>query len=269
MAWVNGIRVDSWAEHMADHQHRAFDDAQQLWEFLGHGEGRTRSILSCSPDGLLVPIHPRHGGARCDAVQQYSRLGGVGSRCMSASGAGLAHVGIGPCRRHYGRGANWDQPPLRMANGSKPAKLGVPYERALWSWVMAHAYAQARETTPWQALLDEVKALAGQRAWLDERLLEEEKRGGADALRPGGTGWDWVQMRDARGDRLAKVSKMAIDAGVAQFMLEQVRAQGELLFRACTLAAKELELPEADQLKLVTALARKLTELESAQEAGQ
>lgn len=133
---------------------------------------------------------------------------------------------------------------------------------------MAHAYAQARETTPWQALLDEVKDLAGQVAWLNDRLIEQEKLGGPDALRPGGPGWDWVQMRDARGDRLARCSKMAIDAGVATYMLTQVRAQGELMFRAASLAAAELELPQADQLKLVTTLARKLTELESAQEVS-
>jgi hypothetical protein len=133
---------------------------------------------------------------------------------------------------------------------------------------MGHAYAQARETTPWEALLDEVKDLAGQVAWLNERLLEAEKVGAADALRPGGAGWDWVQMRDARGDRLARVSKMAIDAGVAQFMLTRVRAQGELMFRAASLAAAELELPEVDQLKLVTALARNMTALEL-ESAGQ
>lgn len=129
---------------------------------------------------------------------------------------------------------------------------------------MAHAYAQARDTTPWQALLDEVRDLAGQVAWLNDRLMAAEKRGGEDALRPGGEGFDWLVMRDQRGDRLAKTAKMAIDAGVAQYLISQVQLQGELMFKAASMAAAELDLPEGDQLRLVTTLARKLTELESA-----
>jgi hypothetical protein len=167
---------------------------------------------------------------------------------------------------HYGRGESWSTPLVRSGNAARRVEQPRVFERALWSWVMGHAYAQARDTTPWDALLDEVKDLAGQVAWLNDRLMEEEKLGGANALRPGGAGWDWVQMRDARGDRLARVSKMAIDAGVATFMVHQVRAQGELMFRAASLAAADLGLPEADQLRLVTALARKLTELEAQQQ---
>lgn len=261
MAWVNGVQVRDWSEAMYPHQHVAFDDASRLWEKLTN-DGRAVTILSTSSDGLLIPRHPRYGGTQCGSVQRGSRA--VGAPCVSRSGAGTAHVGVGPCRHHYGRGARWGEPPLRFDNGHRTRHVTGFYERALWSWVMAHAYAQARDTTPWQALLDEVRDLAGQVAWLNDRLMAAEKLGGADALRPDGEGWVWVVMRDQRGDRLAKTAKMAIDAGVAQYLISQVQLQGELMFKAATLAAAELALPEADQLRLVSTLARKLTELESA-----
>lgn len=264
MAWVNGVELVDPMSGLSETQCAAFEAAQRVWGlFEREWDGRCHVVLGRDQSGLLIP--PRKVGLLCGERASGSL---VGAQCRHVAGYQSAHVGVGPCVTHYGRGESWSTPPVRAGNGRPRAREPKSYERALWSWVMAHAYAQARETTPWQALLDEVKDLAGQVAWLNDRLLEEEKLGGADALRPGGSGWDWVQMRDARGDRLAKASKMAIDAGVATYMLTQVRAQGELMFRAASLAAAKLGLPESDQLKLVTELARSMTELEAAQEVG-
>lgn len=263
MAWVNGVELIDPVSGLTDVQCAAYEAAQRVWKlFLRESDGRSYVVLARDGSGLLQP--PKQVGVRllCGEAVTSSHVGG---RCGRVAGFRTAHIGVGPCVNHYGRGESWSTPLVRAGNAARPVEQPRVFERALWSWVMAHAYAQARDTTPWQALLDEVKDLAGQVAWLNDRLLDAEKVGGDDALRPGGDGWDWVQMRDARGDRLARVSKMAIDAGVATYLVHQVRAQGELMFRAASLAAAELELPEADQLRLVTALARKLTELEAAQ----
>lgn len=138
------------------------------------------------------------------------------------------------------------------------------------------AYTQGRKITPWDALLQEVEALAGQVSWLDaqiERAAHEAVEKGdaleeADALRPGGLAFDWVVMREARGDRLAKVSKMAIDAGVAEQLLARVELQGRLLFEAAregVLEAAGHLLTAEQQLAVVASIARTAVALERKQ----
>lgn len=132
---------------------------------------------------------------------------------------------------------------------------------------MAHAYAVARATTPWQALLDELNDLAGQVAWLNQKIGVVGMVEGDDSIKPGGAAWDWVEMRDQRGDRMAKVAKMCIDAGVAERMVQQVELQGALMMEAAKRSAKVLGLSEADEFALVAGMARVVVELEQEQQA--
>ena len=142
------------------------------------------------------------------------------------------------------------------------------------------AYTQGRKVTPWDALLEEVQSLAGQVAWLEDQIArssrEAVERGDVenadDALRPAGLAHDWVVMREARGDRLAKVSKMCIDSGIAERMLQQVELAGRLLFDAArqgVLDAVErdasLSLSPEQQLAVVTSIARAAVALERKQ----
>ncbi len=89
--------------------------------------------------------------------------------------------------------------------------------------MMAHAIAQARNVTPWQALLEEVQRGAGEVAWLDMKVGEAEND---EDLLPGGTHAPWVKMRDAARTRLSRHAKMAMDAGVAQQLVDSVRSDG-------------------------------------------
>jgi hypothetical protein len=131
---------------------------------------------------------------------------------------------------------------------------------------MAHAYAVARNTTPWQALLDELNDLAGQVAWLNQKIGVVGFVEGDDSLRPGGLTYDWVVMREERGDRLAKVAKMCIDAGVAERMVQQVELQGSLMMEAAKRAAKTLGLDEAQEFALIAGMARTVVEIEKEQQ---
>lgn len=138
------------------------------------------------------------------------------------------------------------------------------------------AYTQGRRVTPWDALLEEVQSLAGQVAWLDDQIARSAREAvekgevehAEDALRPGGLAWHWVDMRDARGDRLARVAKMAIDAGVAERMLQQVELQGRLMFEAARTGIEEAAghlLTVEQQLAVVTSIARAAVALERKQ----
>jgi hypothetical protein len=166
----------------------------------------------------------------------------LGKYCPRPAGQGTSHVGAGWCVAH---------------GGAK--KLG----RAHGSWLMAHAYAQARQISPWDALLEEVQDLAGQVRWLNAKLASAQDD---DEIKPGGDLHCWVEMRDARGDRLAKVSKMCIDAGVAERLLHRVELHGRLLYEAAMRSAKELDIPEVEQLALVQSIARNVIALERAQD---
>lgn len=131
---------------------------------------------------------------------------------------------------------------------------------------MAHAYAVARQTTPWQALLDELNDLAGQVSWLNQKIGMVGMVHGDDAIKPGGEAFDWVEMRDARGDRMAKVAKMCIDAGVAERMVQQVELQGALMMEAAKRSAKVLGLSDEQEFALVAGMARVVVELEQEQQ---
>jgi len=138
---------------------------------------------------------------------------------------------------------------------------------------MAHAYAVKKNVTPWEALLDEVRSLAGQVAFLDQKIGDVARVGGDDSLLDFSDGGAarWVELRALRGNELARVSKMAIDAGVAQMLVTRVELAGELLYRAAAegiaQAVEQLRLPldEEAQLDLVASIARSYVRLEEEQ----
>lgn len=143
--------------------------------------------------------------------------------------------------------------------------------------MMAHAYAVKLNVSPWQALLDEVRSLAGQCAFLDQKIGEVARVSGDDSLLSAAEGVGaarWVEMRRDRGELLARVSKMAIDAGVAERLLQQVELAGELLYRAAqeglaaavASGASGLFLTEEQQLEVVASIARAVVRLEKEQE---
>lgn len=117
---------------------------------------------------------------------------------------------------------------------------------------MAHGLARKLNVTPWEALLEEVRRTAGAVAWLqlkvgetedDEQLLEDTQSlddegmaSGPAPMRP------WYRMYVAERQWLGRVSKMALDAGVAERMVAQMELEGEKIaaILMATLDAAEL-----------------------------
>jgi hypothetical protein len=91
---------------------------------------------------------------------------------------------------------------------------------------VAHALAQPLDVSPWDALLGEVRRTAGAVAWLDRKVASAVDD---DDLRPGGSHFDWVRMRDKERMWLGRVSKMAVDAGVSAMLVSRETAAGEEL----------------------------------------
>lgn len=156
----------------------------------------------------------------CPAVWQRGRL--AGKRCPSRSGRGSVYEGLGgPCMAHGGM-----------------KKAG----RATGAWLMAHMYAQEYDVSPWEALLLVIRITAGKLRYietvlasatsddeLEGRVHEGEPTGvteGGDLTTGRNLSW-WVDQSQLERGVLAKVSKAAIDAGVAQLLIERELRGGE------------------------------------------
>lgn len=141
---------------------------------------------------------------------------------------------------------------------------------------MAHAYAALRrDLTPWDALLEVVQSMGAQVAFLRQKVGEVARVGGDDSLLQAdverGGASRWVEMLRDREIELARVAKMAVDAGVAQVLVARVQLQGELMYRAAqegvadAVRALALPLDEEQQLEVVASIARRVVVLEDDQ----
>lgn len=164
-------------------------------------------ILSIKP-GLSCPGYKEH------KIKSEGRI-----YCDNLAGWNTDHPGVGMCYRHGGQFGR---------------------HKSIGAILTAMAYADELNVTPWEALLQQVRALANQVQWLSVLIKQAESEKGPDALGPGGDAWKWVCMMEERGDRLAKVSKMAIDAGVATQLVNQVNLEAEAMYAAACAALDAL-----------------------------
>lgn len=152
--------------------------------------------------------------------------------CSAVAGGGTDHPGVGRCAKHGGR----------TLKGRREAAL-----------LMAHALARKRDTTPWQALLDEVQRCAGAVAWLDWKVGQAPTDDALLSNEPGEGFAPWVAMRERERDRLAKVAKMTMDAGVASALVARAEVSGQATARVLmnTLGALGLSDEQMDLARTV------------------
>jgi hypothetical protein len=176
----------------------------------------------------------------------------AGQLCPRGAGQGTGHVGFGRCVAH---------------GGAK--RVG----RAEGGWLMALSFVGERDITPWAAMLEQVRLLAGQVAYCRQRIAALEVIAEAEGREQGaclleGEGHQWVGMLEARGDRLAKVSKSAIDAGIAERLVRQVELEAGLMLRALNLALDKVPLGEVERETVLEIMSTELVRLEGEQNAN-
>jgi hypothetical protein len=135
-------------------------------------------------------------------------------------------------------------------------------ERAAGAWMMAHVIARVLDISPWEALLLAVKRAAAWASFYDMKMAQVED-GNDDALRPGGTHYDWVLAAERVNDKMARYAKMAVDAGVAAAMVAQARTEGETIARVLNSALGAAELTAEQEIKIRQALRQALLELDA------
>jgi len=164
----------------------------------------TRARARADEDNRADVQGPLPRALACGAPLVGER-GKQGGTCSRLAGIGTAHPGWGRCGSHGGNGT---------------------YEAARGAWMYAHAMAAPLNVTPWQALLGEVRRTAGAVAFLDRKIAEAPDD---DSLLQGGTHNEWLRLRQQERQHLARVSKMALDAGVAERMVAQYEMEGEMI----------------------------------------
>lgn len=174
--------------------------------------------------------------------------------CRQARGARTDHPGVGNCWLHGGRTPNGQAAATREAATNALEKLGVPIE-----------------ADPQQALLSQVWEAMGNVAFLRARVQSlGTVVSGADHLgdhRP----HVLVAMYNEERDRLARICRMAIEAGIAERAIALAEFQADAIVVVVTRVLDSLDLPRAKreqaQGTAVTVL-RELAEVEVSLPAG-
>lgn len=150
---------------------------------------------------------------------------------------------------------------------------------------MAHAFGQQLDVNPWDALLMTVRIAAGKVAYIEHVLgtasndLELEGRivrdddgilVHPDTGEPLGVGefrdlsW-WVEKGEIWHDRLAKTSKMAIDAGIAAWQIKNIEDEAGRIARVLNAVIEGLdgEITEDQALKMRSLMRNELLMIET------
>jgi hypothetical protein len=140
---------------------------------------------------------------------------------------------------------------------------------------VAHAFAQALDVSPWDGLLLAVRIAAGRVAFCEAKLGSaysdrQLEPPGEDSGRAGKVGEDgdnlnfWVKQAEFWHDRLARISKLAIDAGVAERLVRQLEVEAQAMILAANAGLDAAGVTGSAREAALRAMSAKLLELEQA-----
>lgn len=153
-------------------------------------------VIDLKPDGHSSD----EGHGKCGAK---TRSGG---KCGRPKGWGTEHPGVGHCKFH---------------GGSTPA--GEKHAAKQTATIMGDAL----DMEPHEALLSCVRITAGEVAYCSAEIAELDRATESTMF---GKKLDlWIEVRQGAIIRLAKFSKMALDAGVAERQVQIAERYGDLL----------------------------------------
>jgi hypothetical protein len=117
--------------------------------------------------------------------------------------------------------------------------------------------ARELEISPWEALLKSVRLAAARVAWVDDRLDEAARA--ADGDPADRTVLELLKHSRLERKLLAGTAKAAIDAGVAERMVQQVELEGKVLADALDVALTAAGVGPDARLAALEAAHRSLT----------
>jgi hypothetical protein len=200
------------------------------------------------PNPTMDRVVTADGVPACGAVKRQA----VG-RCMKRRGWGTEHVGYGRCKLHGGNSPAGAKAALTERMNEELATvtrtvMGTaidvdPMDALVWcvritAGEVAYATYKVEQLTPQDEIVTPVQTLdrEGGRITQEVTTFPEELN-------------LWIKIRQSSVDRLARFSKMAIDAGVAKRQLELAEEAGDALAASLRLVLDGLALsPEQERL---------------------
>lgn len=121
---------------------------------------------------------------------------------------------------------------------------------------MAMKISQEENVSPWEAMLKSVRLAAGRVSWVDAQLEQIVNANDGDLDAPQVRRW----LDESRKERalLARMSKVAVDAGLAERMVRQVELEGQLVAEAVVYALDTLDLSSEQRAQALEAAHAKL-----------
>lgn len=166
--------------------------------------------------------------ARCPKQNLNGRM------CAYPAGAGTRHKGYGVCRWHGGQWAHVEK-----------------------IWEDAMELAEELDINPLEALLQQVRVAGAHASWADMQLRAAIKTAQDDGYVPGDEPTDAVAkwMVESRKERtlFAKISKAAVDAGVAAALVARVDLESTAAAEAVLAAVDALALGPEDRMRALSA----------------
>lgn len=189
--------------------------------------------------------------AKCGARSRQT-----GEPCQHAAGYGTSHVGFGRCKHHGGSTRSQTVAAIKEEMAMRSVPMGVPIE-----------------TDPFDALLRCIWISAGEVQYCSERISEldptevlvrfKEQQDGSEGGYVKTTTevqlHAWIIARRHALDALARYSKMAIDAGVAERQVALAERVGGMIGTLVSAVLGELELTPAQEALAPEVVRRHLT----------
>jgi hypothetical protein len=164
-----------------------------------------------------------------------------GERCKAFAGLGTDHLGIGPCKYHGGATRNHRQRAVVLRAQQEAVMLGKPIP-----------------VSPDQALRSALAASAGHTAWLSTEVANLDGLGSVEARA-------LVTLYGEERDRLTRVAKACVDAGMTKRDIELQQQTTEALVRAIESAFSAVEGITSEQRRIFGQCLRlELQQLEAA-----
>lgn len=186
-----------------------------------------------------------------------------GGRCSKQAGWGTEHVGVGKCRLHGGSTPTHQRRAAREMAVVMGAEHDIePQDALLWCIRIAagevnYCSAQIAELEAADAVghpVVEVERAAGD---AEGTLVERRRQTVALNI--------WIRARQDAVERLARFSKMALDAGVAERQVRVAERYGQQIAQLLAGVLAELDLNERQQRRAPDVVRRHLVLLEGGQ----
>ena len=141
-----------------------------------------------------------------------------GEPCRKFAGEGTNHPGVGRCRFHLGNSKNHEAHAVRVEAQRRLIEFGQPMV-----------------IEPTEALLSVLHLSAGHLAWVRDKLagLDDKTTFEGQVL---------MRLWNEERDRVARISKAALDAGVAERQVRLAEHYGEQLARLLSAIFEDPEL---------------------------